>query len=104
MDHREPLAVAQAAPCSAPPLVQSPWAAGQARRRAAASAMLAALAFGGVTLLVTRFDTVAVLVVAGLMLTALTLWQRPELATLLAVFLFYINVPAILTQQHGVPT
>jgi hypothetical protein len=76
---------------------------GAARQRSIATAMLAALAFGVVTVLVERFDAVAVLAVAGLLLAAVTLLLRPELATLLALFLFYINVPAILTQQHGVP-
>jgi putative inorganic carbon (HCO3(-)) transporter len=46
--------------------------------------------------------TSALAAVAGLA-TLAGLVLRPAVATLAAMFLLYLNVPAILTQQHGVP-
>jgi len=65
--------------------------------------LLALLSFCLLVVLVQRFDAPLVLVVGVLLLAALPLLLRPELATLLAVFLLYINFPAILTKQHGIP-
>jgi len=65
-----------------------------------------ALVIGGIAalaLLVLHFDAPPVLA-AGIVLLALApalLW--PELATVLVVFLLYINFPAILTKQVGLP-
>ncbi len=72
-----------------------------ALRHAAGQALLIAAAAIGMVMLVVQFDAAPVL--AGLVVlaggVALVLW--PQLATLLVVLLLYINVPAILTQQHG---
>jgi hypothetical protein len=53
--------------------------------------------------LVQRYD--APLVLVGLILLAglSTLVLRPEWATIVTVFLLYVNFPAILTKQHGLP-
>ena len=64
---------------------------------------LVVLAFFVITALVQRFDAPPLLAVVALLLgaTALLLW--PDSATLLTVFLLYINFPAVLTKAHGVP-
>src|ERR671912_538313 len=46
-----------------------------------------------------------VLVLGGLVLgaAAVVMLLQPQVATLLTIFLLYINAPAVLTQQHGLP-
>jgi putative inorganic carbon (HCO3(-)) transporter len=56
-----------------------------------------------VSLLVRLFDAPVVLVALVGVSAAVGVVMRTELATLLAVVLLYINVPAIMTQRHGIP-
>lgn len=71
--------------------------------RAAGHGLLAALALCVLAALVRRYDAPAVLLAAAVALPATLLLLRPELATLLTVFLLYLNVPGILVKRHGVP-
>jgi putative inorganic carbon (hco3(-)) transporter len=63
----------------------------------------AILSFCALAILVQRYDAPVALGLIALVTGTLVLVARPELATLLTVFLLYINFPAILTKQHGVP-
>jgi putative inorganic carbon (hco3(-)) transporter len=49
------------------------------------------------------FDAPVVLIGVFALAGALTLFVRPDTALPVTLFLLYINVPAILTKQHGVP-
>jgi putative inorganic carbon (hco3(-)) transporter len=79
--------------------------------RQAQSAVFAALlglsSFAALTYLVAQYDAVLVLpllLVLGLSGLALTLLLRwPDAATLVVVFLIYLNIPAIAHQTYGVP-
>lgn len=70
---------------------------------AGARAALVLLSFLGVAVLVARYD--APLVLAALIgcVGAAALFLAPDAATMIAVFLLYVNFPAILTKRHGVP-
>jgi hypothetical protein len=61
------------------------------------------LGFATLVLFVLRFDAPLVLFAGLVLLLAIPLLLRPELATVATVFLLYINFPAILTKQHGIP-
>ena len=76
---------------------------GAAPRRGLGAAIVATVAFLALVLLVQRLDAPLALAIAALMVAGVAMLVRPELATLLMVFLLYINFPAILTKQHGVP-
>ena len=67
------------------------------------SGFLGLLGFSLLVLLYQAFSASVVLVAGVVLLGAIPLLLRPELATLLTVFLLYINFPAILTKQHGIP-
>jgi len=58
---------------------------------------------GVVAWLVASVDAALVLAALVAFSAAILLLIRPGVATLLAVFLLYLNVPAILTQRFGVP-
>lgn len=62
------------------------------------------IAFWTVVLLVQRYDAPTLLVGGVLLVGLIPLLRRPELATLVTVFLLYINVPGILTQEYQVPS
>jgi putative inorganic carbon (hco3(-)) transporter len=68
------------------------------------AALCAVVAFCVLALLVQRVSNTALLLLSLLPLGGIVLLSRPELAAAMAIFAFYINVPAILTQQHGVPS
>jgi putative inorganic carbon (HCO3(-)) transporter len=72
-------------------------------KRPIALAALALFSFCALAVLVQRYDATVALALAALVTGTLVMMARPELATLLTVFLLYINFPAILTKQHGVP-
>ena len=72
-------------------------------RRALRAAIPAALSFALLVALVQRLDVPVVLGGAVLLVAGLAMLVRPEVATLLTVFLLYLNFPAILTKQHGLP-
>ncbi|CAN5641110.1 hypothetical protein BH23GEM6_BH23GEM6_28140 [soil metagenome] len=74
-----------------------------ARRRAVSRVLLVSISFLAIVTLVQRFDAPAVLVATLAVPTVLTLLLRPTIAIPATLFLVYVNVPAILTQQHGVP-
>ena len=86
---------------------------GRERRLTAAPAPSARRRIGGAVValacvvvlieLVERFDAVPVLGLLVMGAAGLAMVIRPELATLVTIFLLYINAPAILTQQHDVP-
>lgn len=76
---------------------------GMAARSPAVLAGLLVLGFCALVVLVQRYDAPVVLLAGGAMLAVLVLVLRPELATLLTVFLLYTNVPSILSWNHGVP-
>jgi putative inorganic carbon (hco3(-)) transporter len=57
----------------------------------------------GLAWLVASFDVAPVLASLVLLSLATVLVMWPELATLLMVFLLYVNFPAILTKVHGIP-
>jgi putative inorganic carbon (HCO3(-)) transporter len=61
------------------------------------------LLFCVLVVLIQRFDAPVVLLAVVALAAAASLVLRPELATLLTVFLLYTNIPAILTKRHGVP-
>jgi putative inorganic carbon (hco3(-)) transporter len=63
-------------------------------------AAAAALCVAGLVLLFEPRPVLTTLTVLG---AAVAMLVRPDLATLLVVLLLYLNVPAILTQRHGVP-
>jgi putative inorganic carbon (hco3(-)) transporter len=67
------------------------------------AAAAAVFSFGALVVLVQRYDAPVALGVATLVAGALIMIARPEIATLVTVFLLYINFPAVLTKQHGVP-
>jgi len=83
------------------------------RRRSAAHASNIRRTIGGVLLalaclgilmeLSERFDPVPVLAILVMGAAGLAMLMRPELATLVTIFLLYVNAPAILTQQHDMP-
>lgn len=75
----------------------------EATRQWIAASLVAAVAFMALVVLVQRTDALVALGVAALLVAGLAMLVRPELATLLTVFLIYINFPAILTKQHGLP-
>jgi hypothetical protein len=62
-----------------------------------------ALAVGVVAWLVANAGAPSVLVALAGATTAVVLVLQPHLATPLAFFLLYVNFPAILTKQHGMP-
>lgn len=62
-----------------------------------------AIAVGLVAWVVATTGAPIVLVALAGATTAVVLALRPELAALLAFFLLYVNFPAILTKQHGLP-
>ncbi|CAN5728047.1 hypothetical protein BH23GEM6_BH23GEM6_21430 [soil metagenome] len=72
-------------------------------RRTAAFWPLVAVAFLAFVVLVQRFDAPVVLVGSLAVPVVLTLLLRPTLAIPATLFLLYVNVPAILTQQHRIP-
>jgi D-aspartate ligase len=61
------------------------------------------LTIGQWVVLVLRFDAPLVLAGGLILLGAVPLMRHPELATISTVFLLYVNFPAILTKQHGIP-
>ncbi|HEX6070128.1 MAG TPA: O-antigen ligase family protein [Longimicrobiaceae bacterium] len=75
----------------------------RAAMQASAGRLLPAFAFGGLALLVYRYDAPPVLGGALLLACAVGLVLRPEVATQLAVFVLYLNLPAIAHKYHGVP-
>lgn len=68
-----------------------------------AKASLPAIGFMGMVALVRTYDAPAALALVVLLLGVFALLLWPAAATVLTVFLLYINFPGILTQQHGVP-
>jgi putative inorganic carbon (hco3(-)) transporter len=54
--------------------------------------------------LVHRFDAVPVLAICVLLGATVFMLVRPEAATLVMVALLYLNFPAVLTKQHGLPS
>jgi putative inorganic carbon (HCO3(-)) transporter len=74
-----------------------------ARLRTVAQKALPFLAFVGLVLLVHHFDAPVALAAALLVTAAAFLMLRPELATLLMVFLLYTNIPVLAYKYHGVP-
>lgn len=72
-------------------------------RRAVLAGLLAAGSFCALVVLVQRADAAVALGVAVMAVAGLAMVARPEIATLLTIFLIYINFPAILTKQHGLP-
>lgn len=72
-------------------------------RRAIGLGVLVSLSFGGLVFLVQRLDAVLALGIPVLLVAGVAMLARPGIATVLTVFLIYINFPAILTKQHGMP-
>lgn len=72
-------------------------------RRGILLAILGGLAFAALVVLVQRMDALAALGMAVLVVAGLAMLLRPEIATVLTVFLIYINFPAILTKEAGLP-
>jgi len=72
-------------------------------RRPIASAVVALACVVVLMGLVERFDAVPVLGMLVMGAAGVAMVIRPQLATLVTIFLLYINAPAILTQQHDVP-
>lgn len=72
-------------------------------KRAVLMGVLVTLSFCVLVMLVQQFDALLALCIAVLVVAGFAMLVRPEIATLLTVFLIYINFPAILTKQHGLP-
>jgi putative inorganic carbon (hco3(-)) transporter len=85
------------------PIAAFPRTATSGTRDRATRAALMSLVFALLVLAVQQFDAPLVLLGGLALLIAVPLFLRPELATLATVFLLYINFPAILTKQHGIP-
>jgi len=71
--------------------------------RAAGSIVLACAGMAGIALLVQRYDPPVVLAGMLLALGAGALIHWPHAATAITAFLLYVNFPAILTKQVGLP-
>jgi len=65
--------------------------------------LLAASAAGGIAVLVGEAGAPTVLVLMLGAVGAGVVLARPDWATLLTAFLLYVNLPAILTKEHGLP-
>jgi putative inorganic carbon (hco3(-)) transporter len=90
-------------PSSAPPLAFPRTVTSGTWDRATRAAFVSVV-FALLVLSVQRFDAPLVLLGGFALLISVPLFLRPELATLATVFLLYINFPAILTKQHGIPS
>lgn len=80
-----------------------PDVGGDTRQGAIKVGIVVSLSFCGLVLLVQRLDAPLALGIAVLLVAGIGMLARPGIATLLTVFLIYINFPAILTKQHGLP-
>jgi putative inorganic carbon (HCO3(-)) transporter len=66
-------------------------------------AWMGVLAMGVIAALVYKYDTRLALAAAVAVGSFVAMLIRPELATLVVVFLLYSNIPAVLDKVHGVP-
>jgi putative inorganic carbon (hco3(-)) transporter len=71
--------------------------------RTAGTAILILLAVASIAALVQQFAAPLVLGAALVVAVAAVMLLRPELATIVTVFLLYVNFPAMLTKQFGMP-